>query len=48
VHSFRLNLGIRLSKTTVIAAQLNEEFDGSDDARLGRFFGLRLSHGFTL
>lgn len=46
VHTFRLNLGLRVTPQTQVLAQWNEDVAGTESAVRGRFFGLRLSHVF--
>jgi hypothetical protein len=44
VHAIRLNLGIRVTPTTLLLAQWNQEVAGDNGAAVGRFFGLRITH----
>jgi hypothetical protein len=46
VHTFRFNMGIRITPQTLLLAQWNEEVAGTPSASLGRFVGLRVSHAF--
>ena len=48
LHAVRLNMGYRFSRSTLLLAQYNEEVAGTDGAPRSRFFGLRLSHVFSL
>lgn len=46
VHTSRINLGIRLSRSTLVQVQWSEDLAGSSGAAMGRAFGLRLTHLF--
>jgi hypothetical protein len=46
VHTFRLNLGIRVTPQTLVLGQWNQDVAGTESAALGRFFGIRISHAF--